>query len=69
MGHITAEAKEQIVKKALGQGVKSLKEIATLGRWLRAYRTPSTSLGNPTRQNIKDISRAEVRSFAFHSLA
>ena len=32
MGHITAEAKEQIVKKALGQGVKSLKEIATLGR-------------------------------------
>ena len=67
MGHLTAEAKEQIVKKALGQGVKSLKEIATLnnigystlGRWLRAYRTPSTSLGNPTRQNIKDISRAE----------
>ena len=68
MGHITAEAKEQIVKKALGQGVKSLKEIATLnnigystlGRWLRAYRASSSATGDSRPQSRrKDISRAE----------
>lgn len=67
MGHITAEAKEQIVKKALGQGIGSLKEIATLnnigystlGRWLKAYRASSSATGDSRPQSRKNISRAE----------
>jgi len=67
MGHITAEAKEEIIKKALGQGVEALKEIATLnnigystlGRWLRSYKSSSPALGDSRSQSIKEISRAE----------
>ena len=67
MGHITAEAKEEIIKKALGQGAESLKEIATLnnigystlGRWLRAYKSSSHALEDSRPRSSKEISRAE----------
>jgi hypothetical protein len=67
MVHITAEAKEQIVKKALGEGIGTLKEVAklnnigysTLGRWLRAYRASSSARVDSRPQSRKAISRSE----------